>query len=173
MNWFTSDLHLGHANVIKYSNRPYESIELMDHDLIQRWNNRVKEADTVYFLGDFCFKKCTQAPEGKPFDYYRKQLNGSIVFIQGNHDKGNGFRPILQSGLIEYGGQQFYMVHKPEHMNLKYELGLCGHVHQAWKFKKIDDSILINVGVDQWNFEPIDIHRIMKALAQWKREHKV
>lgn len=33
------DLYLGHANIIKYENRPYEDTEEMDNDLIERWND--------------------------------------------------------------------------------------------------------------------------------------
>ncbi len=155
MNWFTSDTHFGHGRVIEYSGRPFSSTEEMDRVLIAKWNARVKKEDTVYFLGDFCFKKCTEAPDARPFDYYRSQLNGTIHWIAGNHDHGNGFNPILQGGLIKFGGKQIYLVHKPEHMNFLYDLGFCGHVHQNWKFKMVGQTILVNVGVDQWNFESI------------------
>jgi len=171
MNFFTSDTHFGHQNIIKYANRPFSSVKEMDEVLIAKWNNKVKSTDTVYFLGDFCFKRCAEAPDGFPFEYYRTKLNGSIVFIQGNHDKSNGFRPILQAGVIEFGGHHIYLVHKPEHMNTTYPLGFVGHVHDHWKFMKVQDSIMINVGVDQWQYEPIHIHQINKELAKWKRKN--
>lgn len=38
---FTGDLHLGHENVIKFDNRPFETVEEMDAELIRRWNNKV------------------------------------------------------------------------------------------------------------------------------------
>lgn len=173
MNFFWSDPHLGHFNVIKYCNRPFLTTKEMDAVIIEKYNRRVKKTDTVYCLGDFCFKSCAEAPEGHPFEFYRNQLNGEIVFIKGNHDKSNGFRPILQNGVIEYGGERIFMVHKPEHANLNYKINLVGHVHDAWKIKKVENTLLVNVGVDQWNFEPITIHQILKSIAKWKRENKV
>ena len=78
--WFTSDSHFGHDRIIKYANRPFESVGEMDIALIQAWNERVGDDDTVYHLGDFCFGK------KKEFVKYASRLNGRIMLIRGNHD---------------------------------------------------------------------------------------
>lgn len=52
MRWWTSDLHLGHANICAYSGRPYREVEDMNLDVIERWNDRVAPGDEVYVLGD-------------------------------------------------------------------------------------------------------------------------
>lgn len=48
MIWFTSDLHLGHANILKHCARPFASIQEHDAALIARWNAKVRLDDTVY-----------------------------------------------------------------------------------------------------------------------------
>ncbi len=53
MNFYISDLHLGHYNVIKMCNRPFSSVEEMDETLINNWNAAVHDEDDVYILGDF------------------------------------------------------------------------------------------------------------------------
>lgn len=53
MIYYTADLHFGHANIIKLCHRPFASIEEMDEKLIEKWNNKVKNGDTVYIVGDF------------------------------------------------------------------------------------------------------------------------
>ena len=35
MIWFTSDLHLGHANAIQFCDRPFETVEKMNRTLIR------------------------------------------------------------------------------------------------------------------------------------------
>ncbi len=56
MIYYTSDLDFGHRNVLKFDSRPFADIDEMDRVLIENWNNRVRSDDTVYILGDFCYK---------------------------------------------------------------------------------------------------------------------
>ena len=35
---YTSDLHFGHFNAIRFDKRPWETVEEMDEGLVQRWN---------------------------------------------------------------------------------------------------------------------------------------
>ena len=54
----------------------------MEQKLIENWNCKVSSEDTVYILGDFCFKM-----DKKQAINILKQLNGNKVLIIGNHDK--------------------------------------------------------------------------------------
>lgn len=81
MNLYISDLHFGHANAIKFDQRPYANVDEMDRCLIENWNSRVSKDDDVYIVGDFCFRSC------KTPDWYLKQLIGHKHLIVGNHDK--------------------------------------------------------------------------------------
>ena len=55
--WFTGDSHFNHTNIIKYTDRPFKDIYHMNETIIKNWNERVKDEDTVFHLGDFCFKR--------------------------------------------------------------------------------------------------------------------
>ena len=66
MIFYTSDLHFGHANAIKFDERPFTDVDDMADGMIHNWNSRVGKNDTVYILGDFCFK--LKDPEPK-MDY--------------------------------------------------------------------------------------------------------
>ena len=148
--WFTADHHFGHANIIEYCKRSFKSLAHMDMELIRRWNERVKEEDKVLYLGDFTF--------GDP-ERFIEQLNGDIIFIKGSHD--SNLKTILRSCVIHYGGIDFWCAHEPI---AKFKYNLCGHIHEKWKIRKTGKGIILNVGVDQWDFYPIDIEYILKFL---------
>lgn len=81
MNYYISDLHFGHKNILRFDNRPYNTTEEMELDLISRWNKQVSNADHVYVLGDFLWKVGSD-------EWIRilNKLNGNIHLILGNHD---------------------------------------------------------------------------------------
>lgn len=89
--WFTSDLHFWHKNVIRYCTRPYEDekdstgkvikedVEVMNEALIRNWNELVKPDDTVWVLGDLSLAF-------RPIELYSRRLNGKKKLVPGNHD---------------------------------------------------------------------------------------
>lgn len=151
-HWFTADTHFGHYNIIEYCNRPFKSLEHMDREIIRRWNERVNPEDTVIHLGDFAFRGVQ-----KPQDYM-EQLNGQIITIRGNHDRNNDVRSIFTSAVIRHGGIDIWLSHEPKAV---YRYNLCGHVHEHWKVRRGGPHVIVNVGVDVWDFRPISIHDIL------------
>lgn len=134
MNRYISNLHFGHANILKFDNRPFRNTEEMETSLIENWNNTVLAGDTTYILGDFCWGK---EPEWKRIV---PLLNGNKVLIRGNHDLKEMtsslkkmFQDIKDYKEITDGGRHVIMCHYPI---LLYKSSynpdcymLCGHVH--------------------------------------------
>lgn len=92
--FFISDTHFFHNNVIKFDNRPFETIEDMHNKIKQRWNNKVSNADTVYIVGDFTWKSFDEAID------FLDSLNGRKRLIMGNHDfrnMGSKYKKIFES----------------------------------------------------------------------------
>lgn len=81
--WFTADNHFGHENIIKFCDRPFESVEEMDRVLIENWNKVVRPTDAVYHLSDFTLGWVLEAKR------YFRQLNGHIKVLSNlwHHDK--------------------------------------------------------------------------------------
>jgi calcineurin-like phosphoesterase family protein len=52
MWYFSSDWHLGHENVIRFSKRPFSSVEQMDSAIIKNMTSPLKRGDEFFFLGD-------------------------------------------------------------------------------------------------------------------------
>ena len=80
MNYFISDMHIGHDNVLRFDNRPFADVEEMNRKLMENWNARVNANDTVYILGDFIWGKEENWPS------IVEALSGNKVLIRGNHD---------------------------------------------------------------------------------------
>jgi calcineurin-like phosphoesterase family protein len=171
--YFTADSHFWHKNVIKYCNRPFSSVEEMNEVMIERYNERVKPQDIVYFLGDFAF--CNQLEVKKILE----RLNGNIHLIKGNHDKPlNGLHNYFESvhdlktisvkdDSVKGGLQFIQMCHYPLLSFDRMHYGswmLHGHCHNNIpfdpKFRRID------VGVDKWNFYPVSYEEIKSYLEE-------
>jgi calcineurin-like phosphoesterase family protein len=171
MYWFTADQHFNHSNIItKFVFRPFCSSGDMNATLIRHHNERVKPGNTCYHLGDF--KVSTDGPNVHELI---GMLNGNHVFISGNHDRRNGLNTPLQFAVIKSYGRSVLLAHKPEECNflmglLGIDLGFCGHVHIAWKFRKVEYGDLVNVGADQWDYAPVHAKQVMKALKGWIRD---
>ncbi|WP_371805088.1 metallophosphoesterase family protein [Candidatus Lokiarchaeum ossiferum] len=84
--YFTSDWHLFHSNIIKYSERPFSNVQDMNNSILKMFFSTVNKGDVVYFLGDFSF-----ASKSKHVEILAilKQLTELVDFhfIIGNHDK--------------------------------------------------------------------------------------
>lgn len=147
MIYFTADTHFGHANIIKYCNRPFSSVGQMDEVMILNWNGLVRPADTVYHLGDFAHRKWRGV---------LRRLNGTIFLIPGDHDrkcKGEWVLPKIHS--ITYENQQVVLCHYLMYSWPRSHFGtwlLHGHHHKgvATNWGKI-----MNVGVDLNDFHPV------------------
>jgi calcineurin-like phosphoesterase family protein len=84
MIFFTSDIHFGHKNILRFTQRGklVGSVEEMDGAIIANWNKMITPEDTVYILGDVAMCNMKYAEE------CLRSLNGELHLIVGNHDKG-------------------------------------------------------------------------------------
>ena len=161
--------HFGHKNIIKYSNRPFGSVEEMDTKMIERWNTVVKHDDRVYHLGDFCFRS---QHEGQSI---LNRLNGKKHLILGNHDKVgrtlHGWEWIKDYHEMYVDGQFIVLCHYAMRVWNRSHRGawmLYGHSHGS--LPNDPNALSFDVGVDCHNYAPLnvgDVRRIMKKKT-WK-----
>lgn len=175
--FFTSDLHFGHANIIKYCNRPFANVHEMNKALIENWNVRVTKDDTVYVLGDVSFLPAIET------DRILSLLNGKIHLIRGNHDKKAklnygrfaSVNDLLGLKINEKGekGQYIVMCH--------YALKVWEHRHHgAWHIfghshgSLPDDpySKSIDIGVDCHDYKPVSFQEL-RAIMDRKQSRPV
>ena len=182
--WFTSDMHLGHANIIRYCARPFADVAEMNAGLIERWNATVSRADTVWVLGDVAMGHIADSL------HLVDHLHGTKHLVSGNHDRcfdadhnPGGKAATWEQRYLDAG---FATVHHGE-VQLTLDLANDGKLAvRACHFPYSGDSgdedryvdrrptddggwllhghvherwrwhrRMINVGVDAWNYAPV------------------
>lgn len=167
--WFSSDTHYYHGNIIKYSSRPFSSVEEMNEVMIERHNALVKPGDIWYFLGDFAFAK-----NRKEHDAILERLNGKKIMITGNHDRSSCYGSIqwdevydrvLEVEIIP-GEPAWTLAHFPHLSWNRSHHGafhLHGHTHGSLPF---DLKVRrLDVGVDTHDFKPWSVDEIKEKLG--------
>ncbi len=92
MNYFISDLHFfcksqtGEGSV-NYDNRPFATMDEMHTTMLQSWNEKVTNGDTVYILGDVALRGRNEG-----LIALVAQLRGKKVLVKGNHDDLSDYR---------------------------------------------------------------------------------
>ena len=59
--WITADLHLGHANISRYSGRPFSNPDDMDEAIVEGWNTTVGPTYWVLIPGDVALGKISDS----------------------------------------------------------------------------------------------------------------
>ena len=185
--FFTSDLHFGHENVLRFDNRPFASVEEMDAELVRRWNEKVGKGDLVYVLGDLIWK----SRNGDAHNLIRS-LNGQIILIKGNHDRflhnaqakaalagikdyddicvtledGSVRRCILSHYFIPfYNGHRHQAIHLHGHSHFTdeadLELNMAMDLYESG-FK----NEIYNVGCMYWDYAPVTLDEILSQTVR-------
>lgn len=187
MYFFTSDLHFGHENVIRFDKRPFMTVDEMDTELMRRWNEKVQPDDLVYVLGDLIWRSRTD----DAFRYIHN-LNGQIILIRGNHDQflhnakaknalagvkdyddisvplagGTNRRCILSHYFIPfYNGHRYraILLHGHSHITeeAEAEREIVRHLNSAGY-----NLEAYNVGCMYWDYAPVTLDEILVGAGQ-------
>lgn len=174
INYFISDTHFFHYNIIKYCNRPFKSLEEMNETIIQNWNKRVKPEDTIFHLGDLAFKYApSETPDApkKGVEQILSRLNGKIILLEGNHDTRNGAKTIIETMVINHGGYKIFLTHNPNYARINFHFNFCGHLHGKYgKFIQKEKSVIVDLSVENWHYTPVTINEIIAEYQKWSKE---
>jgi len=169
--WFTSDLHLGHANIIRFCLRPYISVEEMDRALIAGWNAVVGPDDDVWVLGDFCHRAEEAAQT------YLKRLVGRKYLVWGNHDseqtrQASGWTSSQAYAEISVDHRRLVLFHYGQRVwngMRRNTIHLYGHSHGRLPGFRLGDQGdnpggCLDAGVDCWGYRPVSLSEIVRRI---------
>ena len=136
----------------------------MNRDLVNRWNNTVRENDTIYFLGDM-----THGRQRRPIDYWLGKLQGQINFIRGNHDTDiiNRAQVIAPRQAISHGDHKFLVMHDP-YRPFGYEDWIIHgdkHNNSLRRYPFINQRTkTVNVCAEMVNYTPLSLGRLISLI---------
>jgi calcineurin-like phosphoesterase family protein len=155
--FFSSDLHFGHKNILKYTDRSSKigssDVDVMNGFLVDSWNRKVKKDSVVYLLGDLAFCGITK------LEPLVSRLNGQIHYVMGNHDHfkvinklRDKFISVSHYRELKVDGQAIVMCHYPLYSWNQCQKGSwCLHGHEHGSINEHDHSKtkkIMDVGVD-------------------------
>ena len=171
--WFTSDHHWGHANIIRFSSRPFSSVEEMDEALVERWNTVVQPRDTVYHVGDVSLHKDLGRARS-----ILERLNGSICLIRGNHESVAERLKDRFAWIKDYAEVK---VPDPEAREGRTFIVLCHYAFRVWNkshhgswhlyghshgsLPDDPNARSLDVGVDCHDYAPVSYARVTEIMA--------
>lgn len=92
MNYFIGDLHLFNRNQtgegVNYDGRPFATVAEMNQYILEHWNAKITNGDTVYILGEYGHA----GVETKHLIALVAQLKGQKILLRGNHDDLSDYR---------------------------------------------------------------------------------
>ena len=173
MIYFIADTHFGHANIIKLCSRPFASLCEMENTIIDNWNKKVTNADTVYIVGDMFFSL-------NNLENILSKLKGKKILVEGNHDDrwlkkidlNKYFEMVVPLINTYVGDRAITLCHYPllewkgsrKVGSKKQSYLIHGHIHNK---RSSDYNLLfkndhaLNAGVDINNFEPVTLDELI------------
>lgn len=167
MNWFTSDTHFGHANILKYDHRPFASITEHDEALIQNWNAVVSPGDVVYHLGDVAWHR--HVPD---IDLLLGRLHGTKILILGNHDektvaRSKGWAKVTPYHEISVNGQKICLFHyRMVVWNRSHHGSWALHGHSHGTLPDNLQAKTFDVGTMCWGYRPISYEEVSEEMQR-------
>lgn len=163
-----SDPHFNHANIATVFTlpdgskaRPFESVHHMNQTLLDAYRATVRPEDTVWWLGDVCFKPTVALIDAIA------ALPGTRYLILGNHDRESvgryqrmGFTKMRSSWQTE----DMLFTHIPVHPASLSRRGrpwvnVHGHTHTVCY-----DGPYVNVCVEQTDYRPLAWPELVKRV---------
>ena len=159
MEYFISDLHLGHKRIICFERTDCKTIEEHDDKVIETINSKIKATDTLYVLGDV--GDLSRIPE----------IKGRKILLKGNHDKRSDkeykgyFAEVIDYPF--YITNRIFLSHYP-HPVEDHVLNVHGHLHGAI----VDKKNYLNVSAYLVNYMPVSIKELQKITSELPQEKR-
>lgn len=164
--WVISDTHFFHANILKYSNRPFNTIEKMNDYIISEWDCHVSNDDYVIFVGDLVMGVGDQ--KDKVASMIDEYLPGKKIYVRGNHDMNVTSIPMVDDLTISYKGKTIYFNHFPN-KDFDTDFYIHGHTHNK-RLVHTGRPNVFNVSVEACRYKPLLLSELIDGSNKYLKE---
>ncbi len=191
--FLTADEHHGHHNINRLCDRPFETSEHATAEIVRRHNKVVGPGDLTFHLGDFWFgprdngrmAETVTSLNGEHVLVLGNHDRASVTETNGwAHQRSYldaGFTAVVDVATLTLPAvkasatpRRVLLSHFPytaDHMdNARYNQFrvrdegrwlIHGHVHNLYTVRQRG----VNVGVDVWDFTPVNVHEVARLIA--------
>lgn len=169
-NFFLSDLHLHHKNILSFTDsegnlirgKDFKTIEEHDDLIIENINKKVRIQDKLYILGDVAMHK-------KALPIIDRINTKKRILLLGNHDQDRTkeylkyFKAVRAYKIMP--GEGIIFSHIPIHENGlqgRWRANVHGHLHQ----NELEDKRYINICCEQTNYQPLELEEIKEIMNE-------
>jgi calcineurin-like phosphoesterase family protein len=142
----------------------------MDKQIIEKWNSKITDEDTVYILGDIALSKDKVS--------LAQKLNGKKHLILGNHDyhnlhkirELNCFQSVSYMKIINLDGKTLTLCHFPTYSFIG-DYMIYGHVHnnekdESWLEVRVKPNML-NAGIEVNDYLPATFEELVQNNSKY------
>jgi len=166
MKWFTADYHLSHSNIIRYVNRPFNDVDMMNKVILDNLEQRLQKTDVLYYLGDLTFKKKVAKA------FFERFNKVEIHYVIGNHDKHE---------ILKVAKKYCKSVSHLKDIQVKnHNITLCHYAMRVWNKSHLNSWQLYghshgnlnpigkqyDVGIDNNDFKPVSLDKIEEIMER-------
>lgn len=171
--WFWSDLHISHANIIKYCARPFPSTVEMNKTLITNCLTRVTQDDILIFGGDITMTSIETT------NALLRVIPAYKINVLGNHDTHKD--KLLKLAVDEtaaclelaFENQSIFVSHYPvaERVLEPGQFNLHGHIHNTPLPAALGTGARhINMSVENTGYAPMELPTLLSTTPRRYRE---
>lgn len=162
MDYFISDTHFGHSNILKFERKSFKDIQEHDNFI---WNlifSTVKKDDRLFHLGDFGLTTEENLEKWKSIPAY-------TILIRGNHDNSiNKLKEVFDEVHNEpiFYKKRILLSHEPLPVT-KGTLNIHGHLHGS----KLSLENYLNISLHESKYKLLNEKQIEKMLHTLEKDN--
>ena len=176
MDYFSSDWHLDHEAVWRFSKRPFEDVEHMNNIILTNMFNPLKRGDNFFFIGDLSkysntVDKIYELAADKKIHFHWILGNHDYKIVKQYHRRDNKWVKIFDLKEIKRDGQSIFLSHYPmltwnkSHYN---SWLLYGHhhinSHGSEEVERFMTGKSLNVNCEFHNYHPWTLDEIKEYM---------